>query len=85
MEVLISFVFVLGLPATEIGYARGAPGIDGDYASLAALAGVSLLATAITVNILSSSGGSIRMIPPFGFGRTRRTDESGKISNSVIA
>ena len=85
MEVLISFVLILALPTTAVRHARSASGIEGDYASLAALAGVSLLATAITVNILSYNGGSIRMIPPFGFGRTRRTDESGKISNLVIA
>ena len=61
-----------------MGYSRSSSGIEKDYAMAAAVTGISLLATAVTVGFLSHKGGYLRMMPLFEqFGGAQKSDESG--------
>jgi len=73
--------------SNEIRNGRGSSGIEDHYAGLAAFAGISLVAAAISVNMLNYNGGMMKsVISPFGFGRTSTsTDVSSRIPNLEAA
>ena len=60
-------------------------GMDSDYAALAAISGLSVLAVGISLNMLANNNGGDMMkslISPFGFGRTSQSaDASNNIPN----
>lgn len=70
--------------AAEVNRYRSVSGIEDNYAALAAIAGVSLLTAAISVNMFAYHDGDMMksLISPFGFGRTSTsTDVASNIPN----
>ena len=67
-------MFFLEKSADPNGY-RSTSGIDNNYAAFAAVAGVSLITAAISVNMFANNDVNMieSLISPFGFGRTSKS------------
>jgi len=65
--------------AIQSSHPRAFRGMDSDYAALAAISGLSVLAVGISLNMLANNNGGDMMkslISPFGFGRTSQSAEA---------